>query len=46
MSKAFEQCVEDGGYIKTIQKKGGKYQRTCSRDGKTYKGEVKKKKNK
>ena len=44
MNKAFLNCVAKGGFIRTIQKKGGKYQRTCSLGGKTYKGEVKKKK--
>ena len=44
MSKAFLKCVKDGGFIKTVQKGNGRYQRICSRLGKTYKGEVKKKK--
>lgn len=44
MPKSFLNCVARGGYIKTIQKKGGKYQRTCSIGGKTYKSEIKKKK--
>ena len=44
MSVGFLKCVEQGGFIRTIQKKGGKYQRTCSIKGKTYKGEIKKKK--
>ncbi len=46
MSKAFLACVTAGGYIKTVQKKGGKYQRICYYKGKTFKGEVKKKKKK
>lgn len=44
MSKAFLDCVAKGGYIKTLQKKGGRYQRTCSIGGKVFKGEIKKKK--
>jgi len=46
MPKKFDDCVKDGGYIKTIQKKGGKYQRTCAIKGKLYKGEIKTKKKK
>lgn len=45
MPTAFDNCVKDGGYIKTLQLGSGKYRRTCARKGKTYKGEVKKKKN-
>lgn len=44
MPKPFLKCVAAGGYIKTIQKGKGKYQRICSIKGKTYKGEIKKKK--
>lgn len=44
MPAAFDSCVKLGGYIKTIQKGSGKYQRTCSRLGKVHKGEIKKKK--
>lgn len=44
MPAGFDKCVNEGGYIKTVQKGGGKYQRVCSRNGKTYKGEIKKKK--
>lgn len=44
MSTSFDKCVEEGGYIKTVQKGAGKYQRICYRKGKTYKGEIKKKK--
>lgn len=44
MPKAFDVCVKNGGYIKTIQKGKGKYQRICIIKGKTYKGKIKKKK--
>jgi hypothetical protein len=44
MPAGFDKCVEQGGYIRTIQKKGGKYQRTCSIKGKIFKSEIKKKK--
>lgn len=44
MSAGFLMCVKKGGLIRTIQKKGGKYQRTCEVGGKLYKSEIKKKK--
>ena len=44
MPKTFDNCVVKGGYIKTIQKGKGKYQRICIIGGKTFKGEIKKKK--
>lgn len=44
MPKGFDKCVAQGGYIKTIQKGKGKYQRICSFKGKVFKGEIKKKK--
>lgn len=44
MPLAFMKCVRAGGYIKTVQKGKGKYQRICYRLGKVYKGEIKKKK--
>lgn len=46
MPKLFLDCIKKGGFIRTIQKKGGKYQRTCSIGGKTFKSEIKKKKKK
>jgi hypothetical protein len=45
MGKQFDECVAKGGYIKTIQKGKGKYQRTCSIAGRVYNGKIKKKKN-
>lgn len=44
MPAGFDNCVKKGGYIKTIQKGKGKYQRICIIKGKTYKGHIKKKK--
>ena len=38
-------CVAKGGYIKTINKGKGKYQRVCYIGGKEYKGEIKTRKN-
>lgn len=40
----FDKCVEEGGYISTVQKTGGKYQRICKRLKKIYKSPIKKKK--
>lgn len=45
MPKGFNECVNKGGYIKTIQKGKDKYQRICIINNKTYKGHIKKKKN-
>lgn len=45
MSKDFDKCVKNGGDVKTVQKGKGKYQRTCSFNGKIYKSPIKKKKN-
>ena len=44
MPKNFDLCVANGGYIKTIQKGKGKYQRICIIMGKTFRGHIKKKK--
>lgn len=44
MSKEFDKCVAEGGYIKTIQKTKGRYYRTCALKGKVSKSAVKKKK--
>lgn len=44
MISSFDQCVANGGDVKTLQKGKGKYQRTCTINGKTHEGEVKKKK--
>ncbi len=46
MPKAFDKCYKSGGFIKTIKKGKSKYQHVCYIDGKTFKGEIKKKKKK
>jgi hypothetical protein len=43
MPKAFDMCRKNGGKIRTIQLKDGKYMHICSLGGKSYKGEVKSK---
>lgn len=40
----FDKCVEQGGYVSTIQKGKDKYQRICKFKNKTYKSPIKKKK--
>lgn len=44
MPKAFMRCVKRGGRVRTMRRKGGKYQRVCFKGGKSFGGEVKKKK--
>lgn len=49
MPKDFEWCVKQGGKVKTIKPKGKSsktYIRVCYYKGKSYTGEVKKKKDK
>jgi hypothetical protein len=41
MPQPFETCRKNGGKIRTIQLKGGKYMHICILNGKSYKGEVK-----
>lgn len=43
MPKGFDACRKGGGKIRTVKMKGGKYMHVCILNGKTYKGEVKKK---
>jgi len=43
MPQPFETCRKNGGKIRTIQLKGGKYMHICILNGKSYKGEVKSK---
>ena len=41
----FNQCVTDGGKVRTMPVKGGRYMRICfSKDGKSHAGEVRMKK--
>ncbi|MHA1303083.1 MAG: hypothetical protein ACTSPI_05205 [Candidatus Heimdallarchaeaceae archaeon] len=44
MPEAFEICRRNGGKIRTKKLKGNKYMHICILKGKTYAGEVKKKK--
>ena len=44
MPKAFDNCVEKGGRVRTMKLKGKKYMPLCWLNGKSYAGEVKKKK--
>jgi len=45
MPAKFLDCVKNGGKVRTI-KLGGKYRHKCTLNGKTYLGEIKKKKKK
>lgn len=44
MPADFERCQANGGKIRTKTLSGGKYMHICILNGKTYAGEVKKKK--
>jgi len=44
MPAAFERCVRKGGRVRTKSLSGGRYMHICFRNGKSYAGEVKKKK--
>ena len=44
MPIGFDKCVAQGGTIKTKQLKGNKFQRICILGGKTFAGEIKKRK--
>jgi len=44
MPAAFLKCVRTGGRVRTKKLKGGKYIHICFKGGKSYSGEVKKKK--
>jgi len=44
MPKAFERCVRSGGRVRTKKLSGGRYMHLCFKDGKSYAGEVKRKK--
>ena len=45
MPKAFEDCVKNGGRVRTKTLKDGKYIRICFLKGKSYAGEVKESEN-
>ena len=44
MPKAFDTCRKNGGKIRTVNLKGGKYVHVCSLGGKSYRGYEKMKK--
>lgn len=44
MPKDFDDCVKNGGRVRIKGLGGGKYIHICFLDGKSYSGEVKKKK--
>ena len=44
MSEGFDKCRSGGGRIRTLSFAGGKYMHICYLNGKSYKGEMKKKK--
>jgi len=46
MPAKFLKCVADGGKVRTIKLGGNKYRHKCTLNGKTYLGEIKKKKKK
>ena len=46
MPAAFDKCVKDGGKVRTIVPKKGRYFKICILNGKTYKGHMKKSKKK
>jgi hypothetical protein len=41
MPASFDTCVSEGGRVRTIVPKPGKYLRVCFKDGKSYSGEMK-----
>ena len=44
MPESFERCRRNGGRIRTMRMKDGKYIHICYLNGKAYRGEVKQKK--
>lgn len=44
MPAAFDACVKNGGKVRTMSFKGGKYMRLCVIHGHSYPGEMKTKK--
>jgi len=41
MPKDFDMCRSNGGKVRTMTLKGGKYMHICILNGKSYRGEVK-----
>lgn len=46
MPESFDKCVNEGGRVRTIKLKGGRYMRICYLNGKSHAGEVKTKEEK
>ena len=46
MPASFTKCVNDGGRVRTITLKGGRYMPICYKDGKSHAGEIKHSKDK
>ncbi len=46
MPEAFEKCQKNGGHIRRITLKGGRYMNICYLNGKSFAGEVKEAKGK
>ena len=44
MPKAFMHCVKSGGRVRAKKLSGGRYIQLCFKSGKSYAGEVKKRK--
>lgn len=44
MPKAFDKCIKDNGRIRTRTLSKGRFQRLCFIGGKSFAGEIKKKK--
>lgn len=45
MPEDFEKCVREGGRVRTMTMKDGRYMRVCyDKDGKSHAGEMKQKK--
>ncbi len=40
MPADFDRCVAEGGDVRTIKPKTGRYLHVCYKDGKSYSGEV------
>ncbi len=45
MPKAFENCIRSGGKVRTKELSNNRYMHICFKNGKSYAGEVKTKKN-
>ena len=43
MPQGFDNCVKNGGRVRTMKLKGNKYMHICYKDGTSYSGEVKRK---